>query len=760
MKKILFLFACLISVFPVQGQRIAPIDSWTAYVAHQNVIEITQKGNTLYCITDGGMFTRDITTGEIRTFSTIEGLSAIDPSTIYLDSQSGNIFIGYQDGMVNYFSDPDDIQYVSDIARTELFTTKAIHRFSSHNGLLYIATDFGIVVFDVTAGETRFSVTKIGTNLTGSPVYDITVANDSIFAALGTAGLFAAPLSAPNLTLPSVWTSVSGVNGLPIGRSNFVTATSTKIYAEVVDTIFVRNYNGTWSKAQGLPKADWRYLNVENDYLLAAIRDWIYTIDPAGNLFTMNTYGNNNCVYTLDGQTRWVGDQVLGLMRSFNFGYDPFGPDGPVNNYVTQVSAGGGEFYVAPRGKKGTSDRYYDGSGIYYFNYADGGWKNSSLANQRLSQAGVYLDFARAYRHPATGRTFLASWGQGVVEMQDGEVLQYYTPKNSGMSPSLAIIGDSSARCSAVLMDDQQNLWVAQMLGDYSLNLLTNTGDWYNYFPESIYPIGMVMDDFGNLWINNQGQGLVVFNNNNTPSVTNDDKKKYLTNITGQGNLPNNSVYGLAKDLNGHIWVGTSEGVVVFYDPGSVFNNNYPDASCPIIEGFCLLRDQKVVGIAVDGANRKWIATENGIYLISADGTEQLAHFTEANSPLFDDEIKDITIDQSTGEVFIGTNKGLMSYMGEATGGLENSLDLIVSPNPVPSTYDGVIAITGSVAESSVRITTASGLLVKELESFGGQTIWDGTDAYGNRVRPGIYLVMLATQDATSPGIAKIAILD
>jgi hypothetical protein len=253
---------------------------------------------------------------------------------------------------------------------------------------------------------------------------------------------------------------------------------------------------------------------------------------------------------------------------------------------------------------------------------------------------------------------------------------------------------------------------------------------------------------------------LLVFNHNGTPGNQGDDKRKFLTNITGQGGLPNNSVNAMAKDMDGHIWIGTTEGVVVFYDPGSVFTNSYPDASCPIIDGFCLLRDQKVTGIAVDGANRKWISTENGVYLISADGTEQLNHFTEANSPLFDDEVKDIAIDQSTGEVFIGTNKGLMSYMGEATGGKENSDQLIVSPNPVPSTYDGVISISGSVAEASVRITTVSGRLVKELESFGGQTIWDGTDVYGNRVRPGIYLVMLATADGESPGITKIAILD
>lgn len=759
-KKNLFLIACLLLGTSLWGQRIAAIDQWTAYVAHQNVIEITQKGDDLFCITEGGMFVRNITSGEIRTFSTIDGLSAIDASTIYHDQETGNIFIGYNDGMINYFSNPDQVKYVSDIARTELYTTKAIHRFWGKDGLLYIATDFGIVVFDIDAGETRLSVTKIGTNITGSPVYDIAIANDTLYAAMGTFGLYAAPLNAPNLTLPGIWSQVGGMNGLPTGRCNFVAAASGKVYAEVVDTIFEYQVPNQWIKTPGLPKSDWRYLNGDHGYLCGAIYDWVYVIDPNGTLSSFLTYGDNNCVFTQDGQTKWVGEASRGLNRNVGLGYDQVGPDGPQNNYVTQVAAGDGEFYVAPRGKKGTSDRYYDRSGIYYFDFTEGGWNNSNQTNERLDDTKVYLDFARVFRHPGTARTFIASWGQGVVEMMHGEVVDYLMPTNSGMAPSLNIIGDSSARCSGVFMDDQQNLWVTQILGDYNLNLRTNTGQWYNYFTGTINPVGIIGDDYGNLWINNQGQGLLVFNHNNTPGTPGDDKTKNLTNITGQGGLPNNSVNAMAKDQDGHIWIGTTEGVVVFYDPGSVFNANYPDASCPIIDGFCLLRDQKVTGIAVDGANRKWISTENGVYLISADGTEQLKHFTEANSPLFDDEVKDIAIDQSSGEVFIGTNKGLMSYMGEATGGKENSTQLLVSPNPVPSSYDGVISISGSVAESSVRITTVSGHLVKELESFGGQTIWDGTDAYGNRVRPGIYLVMLATADGESPGITKIAILD
>lgn len=759
MRKISGLLAGLLLVSNLFAQRIAQIDNWTAYVSHTNVQEITQQGDEVYAITEGGMFSFHVSTGEIRTFSTIDGLSAIDPTTIYHDEVSDQVFIGFGDGMINYFSNPDQLNYITDINRTELFTTKGINKFASMGDMLYIATDFGMVVYDVAQKETRFSVTKVADNLTGTPVEDIAILGDTIYIAMGNYGLYKAPLNTPNLTVPTIWEEETGHNSLPEYPCPSVTAAGTRLYADVNDTIFYRDPASAWTKSS-LPVASFNYVSAHDDIFFASAGGSLWVLPQNGSLYNFFNFGHINCVYTQDGNLIWVGDETLGLQRLENNGITNVGPSGPRNNFVTQISAANGEFYVAPRGKKGTSDRHYDKSGVYYFSYGNEGWKNSDYLNERLDQDQIWLDFARVFLHPATGRAFAASWGEGVIEFKNGDVVRYITPKNSGLSPSTNIIGDSSARCSGLYMDDQQNLWITQILGDFCLNVQTASGDWYNYFSSGINPIDIIADDYGNKWIINQGQGITVFNENGTFANTADDKIKYLTNLTGQGGLPNNSVNTLAKDLDGHIWVGTTEGVVIFYDPGSVFTAGYPDAQCPYVDGFCLLRDQKVTSIAVDGANRKWIATENGVYLISEDGTEQLDHFTVDNSPLFDDEVKHISIDNSTGEVLIGTNKGILSIMGEATGGQENSDDLVVFPNPVMPDYDGLISITGSVAEADVKITTVDGALVKQLSSLGGQTTWDGTDEWGNRVRPGIYLVMLADNDGEKAGIAKIAILD
>ena len=310
-------------------------------------------------------------------------------------------------------------------------------------------------------------------------------------------------------------------------------------------------------------------------------------------------------------------------------------------------------------------------------------------------------------------------------------------------------------------LDDQGNIWVTQILGDYLLNVLTPDSQWYAFDPlPGTIPVGITTDGYGNKWIIDQDEGLVIFNDHYTPADRSDDQVRTLTSTFGNGGLPNNSVRCLAIDHDQQMWIGTTDGITILYDPSILWSNDFQDAACPIIDGYCLLRGQEVFDIAVDGANRKWIATNNGVYLINLDGTALLAHFTAENSPLMDNEVVAITIDQSTGEVFFGTNKGVISFMGNAIEGLEDAASLYVFPNPVPWDHDGPVMIKGMRQYSRVKIATVAGQVVRELDSFGGEVPWDGLDAFGRKVNPGIYVVMVADPDRQGAGIVKFAILE
>lgn len=716
---------------------------------------MTYRDGKIYAISEGGMFDFKRDSRAYHTYTTIDGLSGVSPTTIFRHPDSDIIFIGYPDGTINSLDFQGMFGYITDISRTNLFTTKRINRFEAWNEILFIATEFGIVAYDVEKRETRFSITKIGGLPTGTPVKDIAVGQGKLWAAMDNGGLFSIDLNAPNLTLPQLWEEVDGTNGLPAGQIARVCAANDRIYTNLRDTIFELPASGSWQWAP-FPNADFTYLNAYEGEVMALSNGDIYVLHADQTLEYVDDKPSILSCFYADGVV-WGADQSSGLLWFRDDGSRVYSsPAGPRTNYVTDLAAGNGELYIAPRGKKGPSDRWFDKSGIPYYNFMEGGWTLNTYLNGALNRDTIFQDFARVYYDEPTQTAYVGSFGEGVVVLKDGEPIETYTDENSGL-----ISFGGRNRVGGLTLDAYGNLYVVQIVNDYPIHVLTPEGQWYRHKPTDIDPIGIMIDDYDNKWIINQGKGITVYDDNYTPDNPLDDRVKSLTSDFGRGLLPDNSVFALAKDLDQQVWVGTATGVTIFYDPSLMWTADFQDAACPLIDGFCLLRDQNVWDIAVDAANRKWLATENGVYLVNADGTELLLHFTTDNSPLFDNDVRAVTLDQSTGEVFFGTSRGLISYMGNSIQGVENMADsLYAFPNPVYENFEGVVMLKNMDQNSRIKITTADGRLVRELDSFGGEVPWDMTDTYGNKVPPGIYLVMVATADGKSAGISQLAILE
>jgi hypothetical protein len=176
-----------------------------------------------------------------------------------------------------------------------------------------------------------------------------------------------------------------------------------------------------------------------------------------------------------------------------------------------------------------------------------------------------------------------------------------------------------------------------------------------------------------------------------------------------------------------------------------------------------LLSGNNITSIAIDGAGRKWFGTNgNGAYLISADNMTQLQQFTTENSKLLSNSIMSIAINQKTGEVFFGTDKGLCSYISDATEtNTEMTSDNVWAyPNPVEPGYTGPITITGLTLDADIKILSANGALVNEGRSNGGTYTWDGCDKKGRRVTSGVYMVVTATNKGEKGTVCKIAIIN
>jgi len=236
-----------------------------------------------------------------------------------------------------------------------------------------------------------------------------------------------------------------------------------------------------------------------------------------------------------------------------------------------------------------------------------------------------------------------------------------------------------------------------------------------------------------------------------------------LTTQAGNGKLPSNIVYSLAIDKNDQLWLATSEGVAVIYNTQNFFTANSFDASQIILEvdGYAMpmLISEKVNKIEIDGANRKWFATDNaGIFTFSSNGDKEVYHFTNENSPLLSNKVISMTINPITGEVFAATDLGLVSYRSNATEPFTEMQEIKIFPNPVPADINGYITMDGLPEDSYVTITDSYGKVVYKTKSLGGRATWNGVDVYNNKAKRGVYIVWVSNDDGSIKGTGKFFI--
>lgn len=373
---------------------------------------------------------------------------------------------------------------------------------------------------------------------------------------------------------------------------------------------------------------------------------------------------------------------------------------------------------------------------------------------------------------------FAASAGEGIYEFRDGRFVNWYSMHNSPLESALPDEPSKNnyVRVNGLIYDKEDNLWMVSCgVAKNPVQVLRKNGSWVSLnYPEATERSNFgrtIFDKRGWLWATSsriESGGVFCLNYNGTIEDTSDDQHKFITQFTNQDGtiLEQLAVYCIAEDKEGAIWIGTNKGPLVLNNPSRYFNDNFycTQIKIPRNDGSdladFLLVNEAINAIAVDGANRKWIGTAaNGIYLLSADGMETVHHFTEENSPLLSNSIESIAIHPRTGEVFIGTGKGLVSYQSDATEA-ENSFkesNVRAYPNPVRPDYDGVITVTGMVYDSDVKIVDTAGHLIYQGTSLGGQFTWNGRNKQGKRVSTGIYMVLAADSEGKEGVVTKIA---
>ena len=373
----------------------------------------------------------------------------------------------------------------------------------------------------------------------------------------------------------------------------------------------------------------------------------------------------------------------------------------------------------------------------------------------------------------------------GLYEFENGQFVKYYDSENS----PIQIFNMRSENPSkeyqitiGVKYDNDGNLWLLNSYSDSNpIIKYTKTREWQTYnfselmeYTENNYPVKRSLPMLSKLFIDSRNYIWFVNNSWYIPSLfvydkVNNSLISYKNFVNEDGTtLVLNNVRCVAEDHDKNIWVGTNMGPLML-EPAEmtaespVFNQvkvprndgtNYADY---------LLNGVDIASIAVDGGGRKWFGTYgNGVYLISADNMTQLEHFTAENSKLLSNNVESIAINGTTGEVFFGTDKGLCSYMSDATDTNESMSknSVYAYPNPVRPDYTGIITVVGLSYDADVKIVTSNGVLVAQGRSNGGSFTWDGCDMKGRRVASGIYMVQTATSSGGKGTVCKIAVIN
>ena len=747
-----------------------PIGQWRDHLPYIDAIAIADAGNRMYCATSSSLFYYNKDDNSLNRITKINGLSDIGISTINYHPNTKTLVVAYNNSNIDLIVN-NTIINISDIKRKNIPGKKNINKILFVDNFAYLSCGFGIVELDLVRQEIKntFYIGPLGEPI---EVFDLTTDGTSFYAATEK-GIYFANKNVPNLANYEYWakdTSISNYND----KFTLIAYYSNKLFVNrktsgvsTPDTIFYKEGN-QWFYFDSINTNKVNSINVNNGVLVVTYDYFILTFNDNLQLITgvygyNDTYAHPKYAIIDNKNALWIADSRYGMIRwVWGEDYTLMSPNGPKTSNVFKMAVGGGDLWVAPGLRDESSwNNLYNMDGI--FSFTDEKWSNIGTNVSHVFD--TIHDIVTIAIDPSDKKhVYAGSWDRGLLEFKDNQFVNIFNEHNSPLmssSPTYYWIG-----VGGLCFDDNNNLWVTSSSVNNILSVRTPAGQWYTYQFASLVNqnvIGeVVIDQYNQKWIIvGRGNGIIVFDDNNTLANTSDDKMKKLGLGVGYGNLPSANVISLAVDHKGEVWVGTDAGIAVFYSPGNVFSTENFDAQQILVtlDGYnqYLLQTETVTAIAVDGADRKWIGTANsGVYLMSADGTVELEHFNTGNSPLFSNNIKSIAINPVTGEVFFGTSQGIISYKGDATEGTEDYSNVYAYPNPVRENYNGYIAIKGLVADVDVKITDVAGNLVYSTIANGGQATWTGRNLKGEKVQTGVYLVFCSNTDGSKTFVTKI----
>jgi ligand-binding sensor domain-containing protein len=737
---ILFVLLPFLSSFPQLAFN------WKNYTDMKNVRAIFSTPEGVWAASTGGAFYYNYADSSYIAIHKTDGLVGAALTAVTEDN-SGNIWFGSATGVINVLNPKSmEIIPIMDISASDK-SSKKINELRVVGDTIIVSTDFGVSLINSKTFQFFDTFFKFGSFSSNIKV-NSALKENRIFVATESGVAVQKPGSI-NPSAPESWDVYKTTEGLPSNNVKKLAIFKGEILAATEKGI--AKFNGTsWELVMGLFfNNDVSDIFPKGDSLFILTKDNIYvqygetSKQLINSLIPLINFSYSEKLGILVGSTQGI----LRLKNEFSPEY--FFPNGPAVNQFPSMKVDNKGTLWSASGK--------DVTGMGFYKFQDGYWHNYNMANTPELPTNFYYSVYTS----SDNSVYFGSWGVGFVRIRDR--IDQFNTKNTAMrgidvNPDFLVITDFAS-------DSKNNLWILNWgaVNQNTLSMLTPDSTWHHFSipAENTYlgqHFSLIIDQYNTKWFSSRDPkraGLYYFNENNTYTNPGDDISGYLSRNNG---LNNNDITALAIDRRGDIWVGTSLGVNVISNTGTILSSSTPQLR---ISSVFTLRQQTINCIAVDPLNQKWVGTNQGLLLVNSDGTYLIAALDSKNSPLLADEIRSIAIDENIGKIYVGTDAGLTSFETAAIKPQEAFSELFIYPSPFKiNNSSGVVTIDGLIRDTEIKILSVNGKLINHFPSPGGRiAYWNGKDLNGQYVSSGIYFIIAFDKDGNSVATGKIAVL-
>ena len=756
MRKTLFLLLFSIISYAQTNQL------WKGYYSYNEIIDISQGNNKVVTATENAIITKNILSGELNIKNSIDGFKPETITSVYYSPNYNLTLTGNNNGLLIITKDNGTIINKVDIIN-ELPVSpnkKKINHFYEYEDKVYISTDYGISVLKL--NNLEFEDTYyIGSSGEDTPILQTTVYNGNIYAVSLNQGIKNASITNPNLIDFNQWQTFD--SGFWRGITNF----NNQLVALNSNNIIYK-HNGTFfQQVFSIPQLGIKFISTQ-DNLIITCNNHVYVLDVLFSTIAHITMIPDNinlftCAVTI-GDNLFIGTKKDGLFQtqlSNPTNFELLSPNGPDQNYIFRLKKTSKYLWAVYGGYDRSYDPNLSQKGISKLS-ANLGWE--TIPYEDLLGA-TSLSYITANPNNED-EIYVASYHNGLLKINNDNISLFNTTNTGSdglQNQQLVTPTYLSVRVNGPAFDKDGNIWMTNGLVNKPLKVLKTNNQWQSYNFTTIL-VDAIAEQYSPLVIDKNGtKWLPSFRANGLTGFNEKLNNKAITLNIEDSNIPSIDVRCLAIDNRNLLWIGTFRGIRTL-SVDRFINETELVANSIIIEEDGLAQElfyqQSILDIAVDGANNKWVSIAGaGVFLISPNGQQTLYRFTKANSPLPSNNILDIEIDDVTGEVFMATDKGLISFLGVNTKASDDLANVYIYPNPVRPEFNGTVKISGLIDKANIKITDIEGNLVYETTSVGGTIEWD-TTAFGKyKVASGVYMVFISSDDAVETKVKKVMII-